>query len=117
VGEMMEVKEINDRVELAKFLSDVNRNTGKVSFKITYTSTDGNLDIDRKFQKFCAQHSNNEYLAGIGLLLEVFEHYKDIRSMESYMKSIDDRLRVIEDGMKPKEITVVETTNSDRKTF
>lgn len=111
-------KDITDRTELAKFLSDVSRNSGKVSFKITYTSTDGNLAIDRAFQKFCALYSNNEYLAGIGLLLEVFEHYQDIKSMEEYMRSIDERLKVIEEKVNSgKEITVMETVNKERKTF
>lgn len=93
----MDMKDITDRTELAKVLSDISRNSGKVTFKITYTATNGNLDIDKAFQKYCSKFSNNEYLAGIGLLLQAWEHYKDVRSLEVYLQSIDSRLKVLED--------------------
>jgi len=75
--------------DLTKELSTISRNTGKRSFKITYTATEGNMQIHNCFQQFCFDKSNNEYLAGIGKLL-------DATSNMEVLKSFDERLRVVE---------------------
>lgn len=59
-----------DMAKLAKELSSVTQASGKVGFAITYTATPGNVAIHEAFQKFCFERSNNEYLAGLGKLLE-----------------------------------------------
>lgn len=92
-----------NRTELAKFLSDISRNSGKVSFVVTYHGTEGNVAIDKEFQKFCAEHSNNEYLQGIKLLLGMFNHYQELRALDEVVADLEDRITALE--AKPKEQT------------
>lgn len=97
-------EEKNDRVQVAQFFSDNCRNAPKVSFKVSYTATDGNIDIDKRFLSFCYQYSNNEFLAGIGKLLDAFEFYKDRVAMENYLKFLETRILELEDKInKPVE--------------
>lgn len=114
--------EMNNRTEVAKALSDMSRNTGKVTFKITYTATEGNVNIDKAFQDFCFKYSNNEYLAGLGMLLEVFDHYRDLKSLESYINLLEERLERVEDKLElnpVKELTEAkpEVKDEKKKTF
>jgi hypothetical protein len=96
---------ISDRTELAKHLSDMSRNTPRVSFKVSYTATDGNLRIDKSFQEFCHYYANNEYLAGIGILMEAFYYYKQMATLNDKVELLavhmDDLKASLED--KPKE--------------
>lgn len=97
---MEEESIIKDRTELAKHLSDVSRNTPRVSFKISYTATDGNLRIDKSFQEFCHYYANNEYLAGIGILMEAFYFYKQMASLND---KVEDLAKYMEDFVKTTE--------------
>lgn len=90
-------KRFNDRTELARHLSDISRNEGKVSFVITYTGTDGNIGIDKAFQKFCYDETNNEYLAGISKLLQIKEHYDELKRIDEVVATFEERLIVLED--------------------
>lgn len=92
-----------DRIEVAKQFSEICRNSGKTMFPVSYTVTEGNLQIDREFQEFCFKHSNNEYLAGIAILLKIAKHYEDIKSLEATLSEIDSRLRLIEQKISGKE--------------
>lgn len=85
------------RLEVAEFFSNASRGAGKVSFKITYTNTEGNRLIDQRFQDFCFKNSNNEYLAGIGLLLEHYDRLLDRTAMENYLKMLELRIIELED--------------------
>lgn len=76
-------------VALTKELSEISKGTERVGFAITYSSTQGNLDIHERFLNFCADKSNNEYLAGIGKLLDYSEfmmawldHEKRLQALE-----------------------------------
>lgn len=62
--------EKSDMLELSRALSDISKNKPKAWFKLSYTETEGNVRIHKAFQEFCFERTNNEYLAGIGLLLE-----------------------------------------------
>jgi len=93
-----------DRTDIAKALSDISRNTGKISFKVTYTSTDGNTAIDKRFQDFCFNYCNNEYLAGISKLLDYYEAYKDRARIESYLAIVEHRLQLLEDQVNNKNL-------------
>lgn len=97
------MKEDSNRTQVAQFFSDNCRNTTKVAFKISYTATEGNVDIDKKFQEFCYQYANNEYLAGIGKLLDAYTAYQDKRAFEAYLKFIEQRMSAIEAKLEPKE--------------
>jgi hypothetical protein len=92
----VEQKQCN-RLETAEFFSNISRGAGKVSFKITYTDTEGNRSIDRKFQDFCFKQSNNEYLAGIALLLASYDRLIDRTAMENYLKLLELRIIELED--------------------
>jgi hypothetical protein len=95
---MMEVEQKQcNRLETAEFFSNVSRGAGKVSFKITYTNTEGNRAIDQKFQDFCFKQSNNEYLAGIALLLSYYDRLVDRTAMENYLKLLELRIIDLED--------------------
>ena len=96
-------EKIDMRTEIAKSLSDISRNTGKVSFKVTYTSLKGNVDIDKRFQDFCFNYANNEYLAGIGKLLDYYEAYKDRARIENYLSMVEQRLQLLEEQVNKKE--------------
>lgn len=72
-----------NRLDIVKSFSDMSRNAGTTTFKISYTSTEGNLDIDKRFQEYCAEYANNEYLVGIGKLLDTFEHYKHLSALDT----------------------------------
>jgi len=111
------MEEKNDRTDIAKALSDISRNTGKVSFKITYTSTDGNTVIDKRFQDFCFNFANNEYLAGIGKLLDYYEAYKDRARIENYLAIVEHRLQLLEEQVNKKEKEVEENDEPIIKTF
>jgi hypothetical protein len=102
---------ITDRVDLAKHLSDISRNTPRVSFKISYTATDGNLRTDKSFQEFCHYYANNEYLAGIGLLMEAFYFYKQMASLNDKVELIDQKINDLKESLenKPKELVVKKT--------
>jgi hypothetical protein len=89
-----------DRISVAKAFSEVCRSSGKTMFPVTYTVTEGNLQIDKDFQEFCFKYANNEYLAGISLLLNIAKHYEDIKGLEDYMSQIDGRLMLIEEQLK-----------------
>jgi hypothetical protein len=91
---MEESQKQSNRLETAEFFSNISRGAGKVSFKITYTDTEGNRLIDQRFQDFCFKQSNNEYLAGIALLLSYYDRLLDRTAMENYLKLLE--LRVIE---------------------
>lgn len=106
---MEEESIIKDRTELAKHLSDVSRNTPRVSFKISYTATDGNLRIDKSFQEFCHYYANNEYLAGIGILMEAFYFYKQMASLND---KVEDLAKYMEDFVK-----TTEPKPKEKKTF
>jgi hypothetical protein len=87
----------SDRLKVAQFFSDISRNAGKVSFKITYTNTDGNREIDQRFQDFCFRHTNNEYLAGISKLLDCFKAFEDKTALEVFAMSIESRVKALEE--------------------
>lgn len=87
----------SNRLEIAEFFSEASRGAGKVSFKITYTNTDGNRDIDQRFLDFCFKNANNEYLMGIKLLLDSYDRLKDRIAMEAYMKMLELRIIDLED--------------------
>ena len=87
-------------VQITKELSDYYKTSDRVGFAVTYTSTEGNLDVHERFVRFCAQNANNEYLLGISKLLEYAEFV-------TLLLDIDRRLQVLEKGsVKP----VVEET-------
>ncbi len=86
-----------DRTEIGKYFSDISRNSGKITFKITYTATEGNIGIDKRFQEFCFRHANNEYLAGLGLLLKVFQHYSELSSLGDAIEALDKRVTFLEE--------------------
>lgn len=98
----MEKEMDSDRTKVAQFFSDNCRNTTKVVFKISYTGTDGNIDIDKRFQAFCYQYANNEYLAGIGKLLDAYEMYSDRTAMENYLKFLEKRIILLEEKISEK---------------
>jgi hypothetical protein len=100
---------ISDRTELAKHLSEMGRNTPRVSFKISYTGTPGNLKIDKSFQEFCHYYANNEYLAGVGLLLEVFYHYKQLSEVHERIDILNAKLEELQDSLR--------NTPKEKKTF
>ncbi|RLG33407.1 hypothetical protein DRN98_03995 [Methanosarcinales archaeon] len=116
------MEEKNMTVEdLTKQLSDISRNTGKRTFKIGYTATEGNMSIHKCFQQYCFDKSNNEYLAGIGKLL-------DAASNIEILKTFDERLRVLEalavkkldlsvDGKEAKEEVEKKEEDEGPKTF
>lgn len=85
-----------DRTEVAKYFSDICRNSGKVSFKVTYTATEGNILVDKEFQEFCFKYANNEYLSGISLLLNTYKHYEELKNITEYLEELDGRLSIIE---------------------
>lgn len=85
---MEEIKETNVNI-LAKHLSEISKGAGKISFKIGYTATEGNQEIHKAFQNFCYEKANNEYLAGIGKLLEYSEIF-------SYLVNLDSRITELE---------------------
>ena len=85
-----------DTVEAAKFFSDISRNSGKISFRILYTGTDGNISIHKEFQKFCFEESNNEYLQGIKVLLDAYNHLKNLQGIEEYLSILEDRIEALE---------------------
>ena len=109
----MEEHKESDRLKVAAFFSDVCRNTGKVSFKITYTNTDGNRDIDQRFQDFCFKYANNEYLQGINKLLDIAKAYQDRVAMENYMKMLEQRIIVLEN----KGVEIKKEDKKETKTF
>lgn len=78
-----------DMVKIARELSGITNSAGKVGFAVTYTATPGNLSVHEAFQKFCFEKSNNEYLAGIGKLLEFAAIY-------NWLTEFDRRLLVLE---------------------
>lgn len=90
------MSEVTDRVDVAKVFSDNSRNAGRVTFKVTYTATDGNLAIDKRFQEFCNIHSNNEYLQGINLLLNTFEHYNEVLVLSDLINGLIERIDILE---------------------
>lgn len=98
----------NVRTEIAQTFSDISRNTGKVSFKITYTATEGNIGVDKRFQDFCFNYANNEYLAGISKLLDYYEMLKDKQRIENYLGIVEQRLQALEH----KDKEEVETNDS-----
>ena len=108
------------RVELSKKLSDISRNSGKVTFKITYTNTEGNSEIDKSFQEFCYKYANNEYLAGLSLLLKSFKHYQELGAMDAVFKTLDQRVTLLEefiDKVKKGVEEEKEEVESEEKTF
>jgi len=79
-------------MDLARELSDISKNTGRVSFKVSYTATDGNLKIHEDFQRFAFAKANNEYLAAVGKLLEyqkIFEYLVDLDERLSKLEAQD----------------------------
>jgi hypothetical protein len=96
---------ITERTDLAKHFSELGRSTPRVSFKISYTGTPGNLKIDKSFQEFCHYYANNEYLAGIALLMEVFYHYKQLSDVHERMDVLTAQMDSLKDSLenKPKE--------------
>lgn len=88
--EMIEEKNM-DMSDLAKELSEVSRKAGKVSFKITFTATPGNIEIQKRFQQFCFDQANNEYLMGIGKLL-------DYAAFLGYLVELEQRVEALERG-------------------
>jgi len=102
--EEYEEKTTND---LVKYFSDVSRNSGKVTFKITYTATPGNILIHKAFQKYAFDEANNEYLAAIGKLL-------DNASFIEIYKDINQRLCAVEAKIAEQEAPVVQEKH---KTF
>lgn len=92
--------------ELSKSLSEISRNTGKRSFKISYTATDGNTKIHESFQRFCFERANNEYLAGIGKLLELSEVFQ-------YLIHLDERISLLENSIVNKEVAKEEPKEED----
>lgn len=116
----MEEKQHSNRMEAAEFFSNVSKGAGKVSFKITYTNTDGNRSIDQRFQDFCFRESNNEYLAGIGLLLEYRDRLLDRTAMENYLKMLELRIIELEDRVLKEQSNQVKLHKEDKgniKTF
>jgi hypothetical protein len=91
----METNEM-DRTEVSKYFSDISRNAGKVVFRITYTATPGNIEIDKQFQEFCFKHANNEYLVGLQLLLKAFKHYDDVVSLSAMIDGLAVRVESLE---------------------
>jgi hypothetical protein len=110
-------EKLDTRTEIAKSLSDISRNTGKVSFKVTYTSTPGNIEIDKRFQDFCFVYANNEYLAGISKLLDCFDSYKDRARMENYLAILEKRLHFLEEQLESKKDVHEESDEVLIKTF
>lgn len=103
-----------DRIEIAQSFSDISRNSGRTAFKVTYTATEGNLEIDKEFQEFCFKYANNEYLQGIKLLLQYFKHYKELYALNDYVAVIDARLTDVEDKLSGK---TEEPERKEKKTF
>lgn len=85
-----------NRTDVAKYFSDICRNSGKVSFKVTYTATEGNILVDKEFQEFCFKNANNEYLSGISLLLASYKHYEELKGITDYLEELDSRITIIE---------------------
>lgn len=111
----MDEHKFSSRLEAAEFFSNISKNSGKVSFKITYTDTTGNRDIDQRFLDFCFHNSNNEYLAGIGLLLEYYDRLKDRTAMENYLKMLELRIIELEDKVLKENDNQVKLHKEDKK--
>lgn len=97
-----------DVQELTQTLNDISRNTGKISFKVTYTATEGNMEIHKAFQEFCFDKANNEYLAGIGKLLEC-------AAFMDYLLDINARLDNLEKMIVQKTTEPVVETKKEEK--
>lgn len=76
-------------VALTKELAEVSRGSDRVGFAITYSSTEGNVEIHERFQRFCAERANNEYLAGIGKLLDYAEFMIAWLNHEERLQSLE----------------------------
>ena len=109
--------EAKTRVEAASFFSDVCRNAPKVVFRIVYTGTDGNIDVDKRFQDFCFKYANNEYLQGISLLLRVFEHYQELSAIDAYVNQIEQRLILLDERVVKLEAGPKIEKKTELKTF
>lgn len=111
----MEEHKQSNRLDAAEFFSNISKGAGKVSFKITYTNTDGNRSIDQRFQDFCFRESNNEYLAGIGLLLSYYDRLMDRTAMENYLKLLELRIIELEDRVLKETDNQVKLYKEDKK--
>ena len=115
MSELIDIQKPSNRLELAKFFGDTSLSAGKISFKITYTNTEGNRDIDQRFLDFCYKHSNNEYLAGIGLLLESYSRLQDRMMMENYLKMLELRIIDLEQKIESKPEPQKDLWKDDKK--
>lgn len=87
---MVDEKRIETINDLTKEFSDVSRGSGKVSFKVGYTATPGNVRIHEEFLRFSFDAANNEYLAAIGKLLEykqIFEYLLDLNQRLGFVEA------------------------------
>jgi hypothetical protein len=93
-------------MDVAKGLSDASRSAGRYKFLITFTATKGNLDSLQKFQKFCFEHCNNEYLVAITRLM-------DYASIFEYLKNLEARISLLEQELASKEAVSDEPSKKD----
>ena len=92
----MEEKEKMNIIDFANELSSVCKNKPKISFRVSYTATDGNTEIHKAFLQFAHDKSNNEYLAAIGKLLETADIFYYLRLLESEIMEIKLKLAFLE---------------------
>jgi hypothetical protein len=92
-----------DMLKVAKELSAMTSGAGKVGFAITYTATRGNLNTHERFQKYCFENSNNEYLQGIKSLLDLAEVFDYFASFVEELDKVKLRLEALENGVQERE--------------
>jgi len=98
----MDGKEEVSIFDLANELSDVCKKSPKISFRISYTATNGNKDIHKAFLSYAHDKANNEYLAAIGKLLEVADTFYYLKALESQLAELNVRVAALE--AKPVEV-------------
>ena len=90
-----------DMLELSQALSGISKNKPKAYFKIGYTETEGNIAIHKSFQEFCFYKANNEYLAGIGKLLEYASFIDLMMMLEARIAKLEQK--AVEQTVVPEE--------------
>lgn len=102
-----------DVVDLANELSSICKNSPRISFRISYTATEGNKAIHKAFLQYSHEKANNEYLAAIGKLMETADIFYYLRLLEQEIAEIKEKVLLLESSKQ----VIVDDTEEKKKTI